>query len=205
MWLSLRGLLANKQICNAVVNSYIDYNPDVKTLVIENTGVSHTQTARTETNLGWTAYPLDQNTIVLIARNTTSATLKLHGKVGYKNAKEVLKRYTEELYSNKQYGIIGGVLTKELLERIPSRQCNIDRSYWISETYEIQGSHGLYIKRMDELQHRSLWKEHGYEQTVECAMRPIAYLKKDILIEIDNPLKDGMTQEKAVRLTLPSK
>lgn len=206
-WIPLAEALDTKETRYTLPQKFVRFVPDDDIISFNtmDTGAKDRQEAKTEA-LGWHPVLCSQKQIILVADKPTEFELELRGDKGWKNLEKNLELYGKELYSSRKLGIEGGAITYEIFrDDLPKELKRIKKPYWLSKKYMLNKFQGVMYVKGDMPKNKDIYSlEKDMSEGLALAIRPIAYLPKNILVDMTDP-KSGDSQETALKIMLHGK
>lgn len=206
-WILLSDFLRDKTRYNKLTQLFVDYNPDCKKIVfpMEKTGCKSNQIATTETNLSWYAIKGSEQTCYLISAQSTAFKLGLYGDKGFRNGTDIIKEYTESLYSCVDMKAKGISITESFFEKLPKHIKMLNDRYWIPErSYDSDDEMYYEIKTIWEgiIRPYMLDCSSGNQYEGCYSLRPCIQLSCSTLINIEDSYFNGKTPERALKIKI---
>lgn len=201
-FMEITNFLCEKLRSGVEIPRYLNYPVQNNGIVLKGSesGFYQDQLPFCEKQLKWKLLVLSNGQVVAIS-SATEFQLSLRGKTGWENGTKILGKYSQ-LYTNYRLGIKVQPLTTKIFEQLPEYLKEDTKSFWFADSYEINDAvRGLKCYSEGEIKSVFLNLSTGKDSTETHSIRLIAYLPKDIFVDIDDmKVNNGGIPELGIRM-----
>ena len=185
-----------------ILRKYINYKPNsgISNISFERdyTGWKEEQSAEAEI-LSW--HPVLVNGEPCLINEATEFTLFFQGLKGYVNIRELLEKYSK-LYCDIELGSKSEPLMEKVYNMFPESIQNKIGNCWLDDYYQEVNAYGVKCVFLTKIHTRILY--HSLEKKEDFYAFPICmiiHLPHDIMVKMDDPIRDGSCLQKALKIS----